>query len=46
MMDAKQSAEKEHIGMLTELQGRIERITHIGEMSGFAGAGVKATGLR
>jgi hypothetical protein len=46
MMDAKRSAEKEHIGMLTELQGWIERITQIGEMSGFTAAGVKATGFR
>ena len=31
IMDAGDNGRKQHIGMLTELQGRIERITHTGE---------------
>jgi len=45
-MDAKRPEEKEHIGKLTELQGRIERITHTGEENGITAARVKVPSLR
>ena len=37
-------AGKQHNGMLTELQGQIERITYINDENGFTNAKVKVPG--
>jgi hypothetical protein len=44
-MDANRPTNEKHIGMLTELQGRIERISHTGEVNGINAVGMKVPGL-
>jgi hypothetical protein len=41
MMDASRPAKQEHIGMLTELQGRIARIGHTDGVNGINAVGMK-----